>query len=107
MPERKIAAMHKEYGHGWGYKCGDCPWLYSVTLYSGRRYYKCAAYGESSAESTDWAKKWEACGLIDKVLPDVSLLKRLKHAARPARLTDEPIKGQIDMFGGEIHNENA
>lgn len=101
MPERKIAAMHKEYGHGWGYKCGDCPWLYSVTLYSGRRYYKCAAYGESSAESTDWAKKWEACGLIDKTLPDVPLLTKLKHAAR-TRVTDEAIKGQIDMFGGIV-----
>lgn len=99
MADRKIAAMHKEYGHAWGKRCGDCPWLYSAEMRSGRRYYKCAAYGSSSAESTDWAKKWEACGLIDKTLPDVSLLERLKHAARP---TNRPIKGQIDIFGGEI-----
>lgn len=99
MPDRKIAAMHKEYGRGWGYKCGDCPWLHRVTLYSGRRYYKCAAYGESSAESTDWAKKWEACGLVRGTLPDVSLLTRLKHMAR-SKPTDAPIEGQINMFGG-------
>lgn len=99
MPDRKIAAMHKEYGHGWGSKCGDCPWLHSVEMRRGRRYYKCTAYGESSAESTDWAKKWDACGLVDKTLPDVPLLERLKHEARP---TNEPIKGQIDIFGGTV-----
>lgn len=100
MPDRKITAMHKAYGHAYGRKCGECQWLYSVELRPGWRYYKCAAYGSSSAESTDWAKKWEACALIDKTLPEVSLLEWLKYERR---VDDKPVKGQLDMFGGIYH----
>lgn len=100
MPDRKIAAMHKEYGRGWGYKCGDCPWLHK-TLGGKKSYYKCAAYGESSSEASDWSKKWEACGLVSGSLPDIPLLTRLKHMAC-SKPTDEPIEGQIDMFGGIV-----
>lgn len=99
MPDRKIAAMYKEYGHAWGSKCGDCPHLCCVEMRSGRRYYKCAAYGESSATSTDWAKKWGACGLFGQELErgHIPLLDRIKHNPRP---DNTPIKGQMDMFGG-------
>lgn len=97
MPDRKIAAMYREYGRGWGYKCGDCPWLYK-TLAGKKVLYKCAAYGESRSEATDWVKKWEACGLVSGSLPDITTVRRLKNAAEP---TDEPVEGQINMFGGE------
>lgn len=105
MADRKIAAMHKEYGKSYGNKCAGCPSLVCRVFRSGRRLYKCQAYGESAAESTDWAKRWPACGLyglpVDK--GHVPLLERLKRAKRP---NNEPIEGQISMFGGN-ENENA
>lgn len=98
MADRKIAAMHKEYGKAHGYKCDGCP---SLVCHEGhtRRYYKCKAYGDSMSEATDWARSWPACGLYLRQ-PDkdhVPLLERLKHAKRP---DNKPVEGQISMFGG-------
>lgn len=99
MPDRKIIAMHKEYGRAYGCRCRDCPHLHTVELRSGRRYFKCSAYGESSASSTDWAQRWEACGLFGRELErgHIPLLDRIKHQSRP---NNTPIEGQLDMFGG-------
>lgn len=99
MPDRKIVAMHKEYGRAHGHRCRECPHLHVVELRSGRRYFKCAAYGDSSASSTDWAQRWEACGLFGRELErgHIPLLDRLKHQSRP---DNTPVKGQLDMWGG-------
>ena len=103
MPDRKIAAMHKEYGKAHGYKCGDCPWLYIVQCH-GKSWCKCKAYGISASEATDWAKKWPACGLYrcGVYIGHVPLLERLKRAKRP---DNKPIEGHISMFGG-IENDH-
>lgn len=103
MADRKIAAMHKEYGKSYGNKCAGCPSLICREFRSGRRVYKCKAYGDSCADSTDWAKSWPSCGLYGKSLPDghVPLIERLKHSRR---FENQPIEGQISMFGG---NENG
>lgn len=99
MADRKIAAMHKEYGKAHGYKCADCPSLVCYEARSGRRYCKCIAYGNSASEATDWAKKWPACGLYGQPVDKwrTPLMERLKHAKRP---NNEPIEGQISIFGG-------
>lgn len=99
MADRKLAAMHKEYGKAYGYTCAGCQQLVAHRFPSGRQVYKCAAYGESHSEATDWARSWPACGLhglpVDK--DRTPLLERLKHAKRP---DNEPIEGQISMFEG-------
>lgn len=99
MADRKIAAMHKEYGKAYGLKCVGCTLLLCREFRSGRRVYKCKAYGDSCADSTDWAKSWPACGLYGQLLPEghVPLIERLKHAKRCDR---RPVEGQISMFGG-------
>lgn len=98
MPDRKIAAMHKEYGKAYGYKCEGCPSLVRLEGHT-RNYYKCKAYGNSAAESTDWARSWPACALYGKPIDKdhIPLLERLKRAKRP---DNKPIEGQISMFGG-------
>ena len=98
MADRKIAAMHKEYARAYGYKCADCPWLSKVRGY-GKAWFKCAAYGESNSEATDWAKSWDACGLRDKSIDGlIPMVKRLERD----RQVDKPCKGQLDMFGGVV-----
>lgn len=58
-------------------------------------WYKCACYGLSASEATDWAQRWTACGLYGYQAPDVPLLDRIKHA--PRRKPDAQIEGQIGM----------
>lgn len=102
MADRKIAAMHKEYGKAYGLKCDGCPSLVCRVFPSFRRVYKCVSYGASKSDSTDWARSWPACGLHGKPVDKdrTPLLERLKRAKRP---DNKPVEGQISMFGG---NEN-
>ena len=98
MADRKLAAMHKEYGRDYGFRCSDCPWL-SKVYGNTRSYYKCAAYGSSASEATDWAKSWDACGLRTKSIAGLTpMVKRLERE----RQSDKPIPGQMDMFGGVV-----
>lgn len=97
MANRKIDAMHREYGTDCAHKCADCPNL-CIHMTSKRRY-KCEAYGESSSAATDWAKKWAACGLYGKPLAadHVPLIKRLK----PAKRQEKPLDGQMGFLEEE------
>lgn len=102
MPDRKIVAMHKVYGKSYGLTCKNRPNLECHEVRSGRRYYKCKAYGTSHADSTDWAMRWPACGLFGKPFPmdERPLVERLSYARRR---DPGPVDGQISMFGGEVY----
>lgn len=60
MVKRKIDAMHEVYGWS-GDICANCMHLQRVRP-KERVYFKCAAYGDSSSESTDWRAGWMGCG---------------------------------------------
>lgn len=96
MPDRKIAAMHKTFGKAWGYKCGDRPHLMRCG-----RHYKCVAYGLSASAATDWLRSWDACFLYNIPLPAgyVPLLDRIE---RRRRHDNDPLPGQMDMFGSVV-----
>ena len=91
----KIHAMHRLYGPDpLGRICADCPHL--VKIKRDKTYYKCTLYGVSASVATDWAKKWQACMLINHDVEDDNfqpVLERLKHESRP----DEPLEGQMRM----------
>lgn len=99
MADRKITAMHREYGKDIAHRCADCPNL-CIYVTSSHTLYKCMAYGVSaSAAATDWAKRWTACGLYGKPLPadHVPLIKRLTSTKRQ----EKPLDGQIGFFEEE------
>ena len=105
MTARKIEAMHAAYGISSDHKCKDCNHL-CCHEYS-RYYYKCRLYGLSASDATDWRVGWTACGMWGKEAHAgiVPILERLKHASRPK---NQPIAGQLDMFGKEFgQDENA
>jgi len=87
---KKIEAMHKQYGITDGKKCGDCVNL--IERQYGNKYFKCAVYGMSCSTSTDWAKKYQACGMFNvEVTPD-------KHRAISIRVPENEIMdGQIKI----------
>lgn len=97
MANRKIDAMHREYGTDCAHKCADCPNL-CIHMTSKRRY-KCEAYGKSSSAATDWTKKWAACGLYGKPLEadHVPLIKRLTSTKQQ----EKPIDGQMTFLEEE------
>lgn len=94
MANRKIDAMHREYGTDCAHKCADCTNLCVYT--ANKTWYKCAAYGTSSSAATDWTKKWAACGLYGKHLPadHVPLIRRLPRAKRQ----EKPLDGQMGFL---------
>lgn len=59
MADRKITAMHREYGKDIAHKCVDCSNL-CIYVTSSHTQYKCMAYGTSASAATDWAKRWAA-----------------------------------------------
>ena len=58
---RQLLKMHSRAGISEGHVCGDCDHLIDIE-YNTKTYFKCALYGDSRCEATDWRKKWQACG---------------------------------------------
>lgn len=98
MVNRKIVAMHREYGKDCAHKCADCPNLCIYATSSHTRY-KCKAYGDSCSSATDWAKRWTACGLYAKPIAadHIPLMRRLK----PAKRQEKPLDGQMGFLETE------
>ena len=56
-----VGMMRQAYGIGPnGATCGACAHLYTVQ-YAGT-YHKCGLGPQSKASTTDWRKRWQACG---------------------------------------------
>lgn len=94
---KKIDLMHATFGYDvQGRKCKDCPCLVRVSL-TGKAYYKCSVYGESSSTATDWAGKWLACGRFKKPLEpgEHTVLYMEKGSTR--KPAEWPVPGQIEM----------
>lgn len=90
---KKIDAMHELFGACSGRKCKECP-NFIKFRYHDVMLRKCNAYGLTHSEASDWAGKWEACGLFGKEYvgrPIMQTLARSKSAA-------PEIDGQLDIF---------
>lgn len=92
---RVIDAMHKAFGYGNGF-CGQCKHFMRIKP-TGKIYFKCQAYGDTSSEAADWRAKWVACGLYNKSLPVplIALIETLKH--EPRKQPDKPLEGQLEL----------
>ena len=93
----QLQRMHKTYGrYHLAETCGKCCNLGSY--FQQRRYYKCARYGDSRAESTDWAKSWQACGMFNTPLP-ANGRPLIEYVRIYEKINDDkPIDGQIEFF---------
>ena len=95
MTIRKIDLMHREFGFSPGNKCKTCSNL--VSHFYDKRYYKCSVYGESASEATDWALRWDACGLYNKDPEGKGGIVRLVRGTQKTK-QQEPIDGQKSLF---------
>ena len=54
----RTTKMRGVYGAGpSGARCGSCE-----QLLTRGRYFKCAMFGDTRSEASDWRKRWPACG---------------------------------------------
>lgn len=94
--KRKLPAMHYVYGTTpTPHKCRECCNFRTFEGYN-RRYFKCAAYGISNSEATDWGANYLACGLFNIDFDNqIPLFEQITHQGRkaPAILLD----GQVGM----------
>lgn len=91
---RKISLMHKLYGIGYGI-CGTYS-HFVEGLYHDRILRKCEIYGLTHSEASDWAKKWQACGLKNKDTAHENII-RLVRRENPKTETPGELDGQIEM----------
>lgn len=64
----KIDKMHKLFGKS-EHICKECKHFKKIDtagVMSRKSVQKCECYGITHSESSDWAQKWQACGLFDK-----------------------------------------
>lgn len=95
--DKKIALMHRIFGVETGHVCGECINFIS-RRYRTKVLRKCAVYGLTHSEASDWARSWTACKMFGHEYsgrPVIELRTKEKEL-------EEPLKGQLDLFGGEI-----
>lgn len=63
MTLRKHALMYAEFGRAESGECKDCTY-FKRYRYRGKTYNKCAVYGITNSEATDWLVHGKACGLF-------------------------------------------
>jgi hypothetical protein len=59
---RAIERMHLRHGKLAGQQCRDCVFLITKVGDFQGTFRKCAQYGITGSNSSDWALRWEACG---------------------------------------------
>lgn len=95
MAKRNIEIMHSLFGICDGHTCGECDNL-MMHAYS-RNYFKCAVWGNSCSVSSDWRKKYQACGMFNREYSDIPVKEYVKHMPRTNN-NDEQIPGQMTVW---------
>ena len=97
MTIRKQQLMYKHFGMCNGHLCGECSNLVEGR-YHDKILRKCKVYGLTHSEASDWAKRWQACGMFNKPYtggPIIELVKRSSN--KPPQAPEEPLEGQMTL----------
>lgn len=90
---RKIDIMHRHFGTS-NHICGECSNLV-CGRYHDRILRKCEVYGLTHSEASDWAKRWEACGMFNKEYTGRPIIETVKKGQK---VSEQPINGQSSLF---------
>lgn len=90
---RKIDLMHKLFGVADG-KCRDCCHFISGEYQSIRNLQKCGIYGMTHSAASDWAQRYNACGLFNKETNRRNVIRLVKSRV-PAVQDEHILEGQI------------
>lgn len=105
---RKIELMHHIFGKCKGtHICKACKNLMNYR-YRNKAYKKCLVYGSTSSEASDWAYKYEACGMFNKDWNGIPIIELKKRGAYTEKKEEEiHIDGQTNMFDKERGVDNG
>lgn len=93
---RKIDYMHRLFGVLADKRCEDCTNLRKY-YYRGLNLRKCAVYGETHSEASDWRKKYTACGMFNKEWKGRDII-RMKQMGKREVDEEQPIEGQMNLW---------
>lgn len=100
MSKKKIDLMHQIFGKA-ERMCKECD-HFLRERYRDKLYRKCEVYGITNSEASDWNASYQACGLFNKPYPYVAIpIIRYVTPDRKVEVDNEPLDGQIDLFGGD------
>ena len=95
MAVRKIELMHRKFGKCDGHACRECNNLVKG-VYHDRKLTKCKVYGMTHSQASDWAGRYQACGMFNKPW-DKQPIIRLVSREKDVEQSSEPLDGQIMM----------
>lgn len=96
MALRKIALMHKLFGIEYGHTCLECRNLVEVR-YHNRILTKCNFYGLAHSEASDWAGRWQACGMFNRPWDKQPVIREVVPERKQKEADNTPLDGQIMM----------
>ena len=97
MSLRKISLMHYLFGKASGFHiCKECK-HFEAFRYHTKNLKKCRVYGITASEASDWANKYEACGMFNKDWNGTPIIERARHRIFDKK-EEEPIDGQISLM---------
>ena len=94
MALRKIALMCKLFGKCYGHTCQECSNLVKGR-YHDRILTKCKVYGLTHSEASDWAGRWQACGMFNRTWGKQPVIREVVPEQKEADNT--PMEGQISL----------
>lgn len=95
---RKIALMYQMFGKAEGlHICKECG-NFVTGRYHNKVYRKCKVYGLTHSEASDWANKYEACGMFNKEYKGRSVIDFVN---RNKQREADSMEGQLTIEGVE------
>lgn len=95
MAIRKIDLMHRIFGVSEGSTCRECSNLLKGR-YHDRILTKCKVYGLTHSEASDWAGRWQACGMFNRAWEKQPVM-RYVVPDRKKEVDNAPLEGQISL----------
>lgn len=96
MAIRKIALMHKLFGKRYGHTCRECGNLVKGR-YHDRILTKCKVYGLTHSEASDWAGRWQACGMFNQPWDKQPVIKKVRPERKQKEADTTPLEGQMSL----------
>lgn len=96
MALRKIALMHRLFGVCEGHACRECGNLVRGR-YHDRILTKCKVYGLTHSEASDWAGRWQACGMFNRELNKQPVIREVVPERKQKEADNTPLEGQISL----------
>ena len=91
---RKIDLMHRHFGTADG-KCEEC--CHFITgRYHTRTLSKCEVYGLTHSAASDWSRRYQACGLLNKETTATRMIDFVRIDGRTPE-PETPLDGQIEL----------